>query len=83
MLKWVEEFVETHGRLPSVGRNEACPCGKGRKFKRCCLAAFDSDLREARFAAAVAADNASDPPAGRAGVASRALGRANRYRTPK
>jgi uncharacterized protein len=21
---------------PKVGRNEACPCGSGRKFKRCC-----------------------------------------------
>jgi hypothetical protein len=22
---------------PKIGRNEACPCGSGRKFKRCCL----------------------------------------------
>lgn len=22
---------------PKVGRNESCPCGSGRKFKRCCL----------------------------------------------
>lgn len=22
--------------LPSPGRNDACPCGSGRKFKRCC-----------------------------------------------
>jgi hypothetical protein len=22
---------------PKTGRNEACPCGSGRKFKRCCL----------------------------------------------
>ncbi|MCH8163879.1 MAG: SEC-C domain-containing protein, partial [Proteobacteria bacterium] len=21
----------------SVGRNEACPCGSGRKYKKCCL----------------------------------------------
>jgi uncharacterized protein YecA (UPF0149 family) len=21
---------------PKVGRNEPCPCGSGRKFKRCC-----------------------------------------------
>ncbi|MCA9583063.1 MAG: SEC-C domain-containing protein, partial [Myxococcales bacterium] len=21
---------------PKVGRNEACPCGSGKKFKRCC-----------------------------------------------
>jgi uncharacterized protein YecA (UPF0149 family) len=23
---------------PRVGRNEPCPCGSGKKFKRCCLA---------------------------------------------
>lgn len=22
---------------PRVGRNEPCPCGSGRKFKKCCL----------------------------------------------
>jgi len=21
---------------PKVGRNEACPCGSGKKFKHCC-----------------------------------------------
>jgi hypothetical protein len=25
--------------VPKVGRNEACSCGSGKKFKRCCLAA--------------------------------------------
>jgi uncharacterized protein YecA (UPF0149 family) len=23
----------------TVGRNDPCPCGSGRKFKRCCLQA--------------------------------------------
>lgn len=22
--------------LPKIGRNESCPCGSGKKFKRCC-----------------------------------------------
>ncbi len=22
---------------PKVGRNDRCPCGSGRKFKKCCL----------------------------------------------
>jgi transposase-like protein len=22
---------------PKIGRNEACPCGSGKKFKRCCI----------------------------------------------
>jgi len=24
---------------PAVGRNALCPCGSGRKYKRCCLTA--------------------------------------------
>lgn len=36
-----EELTET-GRS-KIGRNEACPCGSGRKFKLCCL---DKDHRE-------------------------------------
>jgi hypothetical protein len=24
------------GTAPRVGRNELCPCGSGKKFKRCC-----------------------------------------------
>ena len=24
-------------RPPKVGRNESCPCGSGKKFKKCCL----------------------------------------------
>lgn len=26
----------THHPAPKVGRNEPCPCGSGRKFKKCC-----------------------------------------------
>lgn len=29
-------WVYTTGVLPSVGRNAPCPCGQGRKYKRCC-----------------------------------------------
>ena len=24
---------------PKVGRNDACPCGSGKKYKKCCIAA--------------------------------------------
>lgn len=27
----------TLGRKEKIGRNELCPCGSGRKFKKCCL----------------------------------------------
>jgi len=29
---------------PKVGRNEPCPCGSGKKFKKCCAAASDEPL---------------------------------------
>jgi uncharacterized protein YecA (UPF0149 family) len=33
------EIVEPQGPYrapPKVGRNEPCPCGSGRKYKKCC-----------------------------------------------
>lgn len=30
------EHQETLVRRKPVGRNDPCPCGSGRKFKRCC-----------------------------------------------
>jgi len=30
--------VEQYKReSPKVGRNESCPCGSGKKFKKCCI----------------------------------------------
>jgi len=26
-----------HNPLRHVGRNDPCPCGSGKKFKKCCL----------------------------------------------
>lgn len=31
---------------PKVGRNEPCPCGSGKKFKKCCLQAAPAPGRE-------------------------------------
>jgi len=25
-----------HNRLPKIGRNDPCPCGSGKKYKKCC-----------------------------------------------
>lgn len=40
-----------------IGRNDTCPCGSGRKFKKCCLgkqaSALDADAGEADVAALV------------------------------
>lgn len=38
---YVEGMVEGQGtyrrETPKVGRNELCPCGSGKKFKKCCM----------------------------------------------
>ncbi|MBI4013509.1 MAG: SEC-C domain-containing protein, partial [Candidatus Rokubacteria bacterium] len=33
-----ERRVDTARSGPKVGRNEPCPCGSGKKYKKCCLA---------------------------------------------
>jgi uncharacterized protein len=39
---WMPLRIAAHQRTvakamqPKVGRNEACPCGSGKKFKKCC-----------------------------------------------
>jgi len=29
--------IQLARKPPRVGRNESCPCGSGKKFKKCCL----------------------------------------------
>lgn len=36
--------VQQRRSPPRVGRNDPCPCGSGRKFKKCCL--YRGPLRE-------------------------------------
>jgi Protein of unknown function (DUF1186)/SEC-C motif len=38
MLNWVDSLGTPHrDPLRKVGRNDPCPCGSGKKFKKCCL----------------------------------------------
>ena len=30
----VKQYVRTE---PKIGRNDPCPCGSGKKYKKCCL----------------------------------------------
>lgn len=39
--------------VPRVGRNEPCPCGSGRKYKRCCAARDEERLRDSSDVAGV------------------------------
>jgi hypothetical protein len=32
-------------QLPNVGRNDPCPCGSGKKYKKCCLRKTEKDIR--------------------------------------
>jgi uncharacterized protein YecA (UPF0149 family) len=32
----IAPYVRT---VPKVGRNDPCPCGSGKKYKKCCLGA--------------------------------------------
>lgn len=36
-LDWMKPEIPTYVReQPKVGRNDPCPCGSGKKYKKCC-----------------------------------------------
>ena len=38
VMKLLEpERFTIRNQAPTIGRNDPCPCGSGRKYKRCCL----------------------------------------------
>ena len=34
---WQEAHTQKVRKFDKVGRNDACPCGSGKKFKNCCM----------------------------------------------
>ena len=36
--------------MPKIGRNDPCPCGSGRKYKRCCVGKDEASVRAKRAA---------------------------------
>lgn len=37
-MKWANKWGRPYIRLdPKIGRNDPCPCGSGKKYKKCCL----------------------------------------------
>jgi preprotein translocase subunit SecA len=32
-----EAVTPTHRQTDKIGRNDPCPCGSGKKYKKCCL----------------------------------------------
>jgi tetratricopeptide (TPR) repeat protein len=45
--------------MAKIGRNDLCPCGSGKKYKRCCLANDEAAAREKLAAANAAATTAT------------------------
>ncbi len=39
---------EAAGAVPQAGRNDPCPCGSGRKYKKCCLGKLSFETLESR-----------------------------------
>ncbi|MDP6769984.1 MAG: SEC-C metal-binding domain-containing protein, partial [Anaerolineales bacterium] len=38
VMTWIErEKMEWVRRVNSVNRNDPCPCGSGKKYKKCCM----------------------------------------------
>jgi hypothetical protein len=45
---WITEGTSVAPTTQQVGRNDRCPCGSGKKYKQCCLAADEEKARKAR-----------------------------------
>jgi DNA-binding SARP family transcriptional activator len=46
--------------MSKVGRNDPCPCGSGKKFKRCCIARVEAEARVERVEAEVEREEGTD-----------------------
>jgi hypothetical protein len=41
---WIPDNTPKRNPLRHVGRNDPCPCGSGKKFKKCCLGKDEDEL---------------------------------------
>ncbi|HUB11033.1 MAG TPA: SEC-C metal-binding domain-containing protein [Acetobacteraceae bacterium] len=48
--------------MAKIGRNDLCPCGSGKKYKKCCLASDEAAARAAELAAVPAPPLTSHVP---------------------
>jgi hypothetical protein len=54
--------------MGKIGRNDPCPCGSGKKYKKCCLEKDEEEARRMLAAAAVDDDDDDDDDDDEAGV---------------
>ena len=48
-MKFLEKIFSAGGntaKKEEIGRNDACPCGSGKKYKRCCLEGDEKKRRK-------------------------------------
>ena len=45
---------------PKIKPNEPCPCGSGKKFKRCCRPKWDEEKRAKKLAAEIEKERGKD-----------------------
>lgn len=43
-LKVLQEKGHTLIKRVEIGRNQLCPCGSGKKFKKCCISTLDEKV---------------------------------------
>ena len=73
-LEWSSTAAEPAPARPaSPGRNAKCPCGSGRKYKRCCLKADHRRARDSRTSLNSAALNRANAVSSATGMANRGL----------
>ena len=41
--KSIQNVIPLTKSILKVGRNDPCPCGSGKKYKKCCMLKKDSD----------------------------------------
>lgn len=56
--------IEPYHAPPRVGRNDPCPCGSGKKYKKCCLNKPESSAPEVKAPAPeeAKAEKKTEPP---------------------
>lgn len=49
---WPEKYhiiKKTHRKMVKAGRNDPCPCGSGKKYKKCCSTMYSGLYRVDRW----------------------------------
>ena len=55
------DMLAVADRLQRTKRNDACPCGSGKKYKRCCLDRDEASVRQARIELAAGPKRGGEP----------------------